>query len=394
MPLDNNSNGHVDSLTCSADKTFKHDKGHISNITDTSSLTTSRLCENIASAFKKGGQETLKKISQHHKSVSRSSEQLSPESHTDSMDRRMGCKSLPKMTLDVTRDGMKETIHKEEQTECLATNRPISATEVLRSANFREKPCPHENWSPELTQDQVQLQEFDGKLNHAISSSSFNGENRKTDNDSAEASRPAISSIRARLKELIDALEKERLKLPKIKTGSEASISTSPRDSGRVKRIAERQQLVNLKVDETATPSDLHNNGQVYPEITARVISASCNKIEAKCTKSAEVAHVHDRQGQATRKKTLQRQVLRVRRSGKQSRRAKDSNIQQNLNEDKKCAKKLRKKKTTSTRNEIEGLNLESIWCLVEKLEGIRSSSVASRTPARHLRVQHCEEGA
>ena len=354
----------------------------------------SRLRENIASAFKKGGQETIKKTSQHQKSVSRLSElQLSPKSHTDSMDRRMGCKSLPMMTLDVMQDGVKETIRKEEQTECLATNKPISATDVLRSANLRA--FPHENWSPEQMQDQEQLQEFDGKLKRAISSSALNAENHETDSDSAEASRPAISSIGAGLKELIDALEKERLRLPKIKTGIEASISTSPRDSGRVKRIAERLQLVNLKVDETANPSDLQNNGQVYPEMTARVITASCNRIEAKCIKSAEVARVHDRQGQTARKKTLQRQVLRVRRSGKQSRRAKDSNIQQNLNEDKKCMKKLRKKKTASTGNEIEGLNLESIWRLVEKLEGIRSpSAVARQTPARHMRGQHCEEGA
>lgn len=356
----------------------------------------SRLRENIASAFKKGGQETIKKTSQHQKIVSRLSElQLSPKSHTDSMDRRMGCKSLPMMTQDVMQESVKETIRKEEQTECFATNKPISATDVLRSANFRERACPPENWRPELMQDQEQLQEFDGKLHRAISSSALNGENHETDSVTAEASRPAISSIRARLKELIDALEKERLRLPKIKTGIEASISTSPRDSGRVKRIAERLQLVNLKVDETATPRDLQNNGQVYPEMTARVITASCNKIEAKCIKSAEVAHVHDRQEQTTRKKTLQRQVLRVRRSGKQSRRAKDSNIQQNLNEDKKCTKKLRKKKTASTENEIEGLNLESIWRLVEKLEGVRSpSAVASQTPARHMRGQHCEEGA
>ena len=356
----------------------------------------SRLRENITSAVKKGGQETIKKTSQHQNPVSRLSElQLPPKSHTDGMDSRMGCKSLPMMTLDVMQDGVKETIRKGDQTECLATNKSISATDVLRSANSRERACPRENWSPEQMQDQEQLQEFDGKQNHAISSSALNGENHETDSDSAEASRPATSSIRARLKELIDALEKERLRLPKIKTGIEASSSTSPRDSGRVKRIAERLQLLKLTMDETATPSDLQNNGQVYPEMTARVITASCNKIEAKCIKSAEEARVHDTQGQTARKKTLQRQVLRVRRSGKQSRRAKDSNIQQNLNEDKKCTKKLRKKKTASTGNEIEGLNLESIWRLVEKLEGVRSpSAVVSQTPARHMRGQHCEEGA
>lgn len=48
------------------------------------------------------------------------------------------------------------------------------------------------------------------------------------------------AQLRARWAELIDALEKERLGLPKIKTSSRRMGTGSPRDSGGVKRIAEQ----------------------------------------------------------------------------------------------------------------------------------------------------------
>ena len=60
--------------------------------------------------------------------------------------------------------------------------------------------------------------------------------------------------LRARWEELIDALEKERLGLPKIKTGGRKSggmtRTNSPRDSGCVKRIAEQMKSLRAaKVD-------------------------------------------------------------------------------------------------------------------------------------------------
>ncbi|XP_024363562.1 uncharacterized protein [Physcomitrium patens] len=59
--------------------------------------------------------------------------------------------------------------------------------------------------------------------------------------DSMEA-----EQLRARWEELIDALEKERLGLPKIKTGGRkigvTTRTNSPRDSGSVKRIAEQMK--------------------------------------------------------------------------------------------------------------------------------------------------------
>jgi len=51
------------------------------------------------------------------------------------------------------------------------------------------------------------------------------------------------AQLRARWAELIDALEKERLGLPKIKTSSrKMGVTGSPRDSGGVKRIAEQMK--------------------------------------------------------------------------------------------------------------------------------------------------------
>jgi hypothetical protein len=66
-----------------------------------------------------------------------------------------------------------------------------------------------------------------------------------------------MSSVRASSDELTDALEKERLVLPKIKTGNGdmgALLPTSPRDSGCVKRIAEQGKYFGVKKLSTQMP--------------------------------------------------------------------------------------------------------------------------------------------
>ncbi len=66
-----------------------------------------------------------------------------------------------------------------------------------------------------------------------------------------------ISTVRASSDELTDALEKERLVLPKIKTGNGdmgALLTTSPRDSGCVKRIAEQGKYFGVKKLSTQMP--------------------------------------------------------------------------------------------------------------------------------------------
>jgi hypothetical protein len=73
-----------------------------------------------------------------------------------------------------------------------------------------------------------------------------------------------ISPVRALSDELTDALEKERLVLPKIKTGNGdmgALLTTSPRDSGCVKRIAEQGKYFGVKKLSTQMPHrvDFHN---------------------------------------------------------------------------------------------------------------------------------------
>lgn len=73
------------------------------------------------------------------------------------------------------------------------------------------------------------------------------------------------ASVRARWEELTDALEKERLGLPKIRTGSSsdaaAMLSTSPRDSGCVKRIA--QQVKAMECLEGPALLENHEMGNV-----------------------------------------------------------------------------------------------------------------------------------
>ncbi len=66
-----------------------------------------------------------------------------------------------------------------------------------------------------------------------------------------------IPSVRASSDELTDALEKERLVLPKIKTGNGdmgALLTSSPRDSGCVKRIAEQGKYFGVKKLSTQMP--------------------------------------------------------------------------------------------------------------------------------------------
>lgn len=78
------------------------------------------------------------------------------------------------------------------------------------------------------------------------------------------------AQLRARWKELIDALEKERLGLPKIKTSSTSrkmGVTTrpnSPRDSGGVKRIAEQ-----MKSTLRAANQDQVGNAQKEKDIIA-----------------------------------------------------------------------------------------------------------------------------
>lgn len=66
-----------------------------------------------------------------------------------------------------------------------------------------------------------------------------------------------MSSVRVSSDKLTDALEKERLVLPKIKTGNGdigAPLTTSPRDSGCVKRIAEQGKYFGVKKLSTQMP--------------------------------------------------------------------------------------------------------------------------------------------
>lgn len=89
--------------------------------------------------------------------------------------------------------------------------------------------------------------------------------------------------LRARWEELIDALEKERLGLPKIKTGGrKAGVRTnSPRDSGCVKRIAEQMKSLRAakldKVGKNQKEKDI-----ALDDSTVRKGRSYWNKVEQK----------------------------------------------------------------------------------------------------------------
>ena len=136
--------------------------------------------------------------------------------------------------LVATKVDRKNGSHGNEGPVSLTASKPVVTLDLLRNAIFGACQAEIDPIDPIVPCPESRL-ELDTELSLAVSAS-FEAP-AITDLDQ-EAERPVNSSVRARWKELIDALDKERKRLPKIRTETGTPLFTSPRDSGCVKRIA------------------------------------------------------------------------------------------------------------------------------------------------------------
>lgn len=180
--------------------------------------------------------------------------------------------------------------------------------------------------------------------------------------------KPLLSSLRERWEELIDALEKERLRLPKIRTETGNAILSSPRDSGCVKRITERLKSLechfspeNLMQNSLQGRSDdpFANKFAVASELTT-----SCVESVPSCTDTDRGRIPTQRLLQSNRKGALQVQTKLTKRHWKLSQSTKNHDIRQRSG---KSTVNPRKFRTLAPQSEIESLDLESLWCLVRE---------------------------
>lgn len=184
------------------------------------------------------------------------------------------------------------------------------------------------------------------------------------------AEKPLSSSLRERWEELIDALEKERQRLPKIKTEMGNVIVSSPRDSGCVKRITERLKSTEHFSPENMIPSGVQGRSDDPVEDNVGVASElikCCIENESKiCTGTDRGTTPTQR---TNRKGVLHAQIKLTRRHWKEPQSTNNQDIQRRSGRSSGNPRKFITNKSPTPQSDIESFDLESFWCLVKESE-------------------------
>ncbi|KAG0627390.1 hypothetical protein M758_2G197400 [Ceratodon purpureus] len=186
------------------------------------------------------------------------------------------------------------------------------------------------------------------------------------------AEKPLLSSLRERWEELIDALEKERLGLPKIRTETGNVIVSSPRDSGGVNRMTERLKSMEHFSPENMIPDGLQGRSDDPFEDDHGVVSEfikGCVENEPNCKETDNGITPTQRPLQSDRKATLQVQIKQTRRHWKVPQSTKLHDIHRRSDKSIGNPRKFRTTKSPTPQIDLENFDLESFWCLVRESE-------------------------